>query len=145
MSSIMFCIVAVLFVVHTANGLTCYKCNSKDSVNCGWGLISFTYPTENCGSVGFLDSIIGAKCYKITAESKDGREYIARGCLPPATIGCSAIASAIGWISSQSSDEGASLRSLNCDTCDTDRCNSAQTVKGATIIGMLLATVLFII
>ncbi|KAJ8959156.1 hypothetical protein NQ318_022417, partial [Aromia moschata] len=132
-------------LIFLAFGLTCYKCNSKDSVSCKWGLTSFTYDTEQCTSIGsILDSVAGAKCYKITAENKDGSEYIARGCLPPATVGCNAIASAIGWMSSQSSNDGESLKNLSCETCDTDKCNSANVVKGLTLLSLLVAAGVFL-
>ncbi|KAJ8938005.1 hypothetical protein NQ314_011639 [Rhamnusium bicolor] len=75
--------------------------------------------------------------------NKDGGEYIARGCLPPATIGCNAIASTIGWVSSQSSNDGDSLKNLSCETCESDKCNSAQRITGVTFIGLILAATIF--
>ncbi|XP_018571683.1 uncharacterized protein LOC108911270 [Anoplophora glabripennis] len=135
---------ALLLALSTANALKCYNCNSKDSATCSWGLTSFTYNTEECASAGLLDSVIGPKCYKIAAENKEGGEYIARGCLPPGTIGCNAIASAIGWISSQSSNDADSLKNLNCYTCDSDKCNSAQRLTGVTFIGLILAAAIFL-
>lgn len=59
-----------IFSYISANGLTCYSCNSRDSATCAWGIASFTYNTETCASAGIIDSLISLKCYKITAESK---------------------------------------------------------------------------
>ncbi|CAG9856490.1 unnamed protein product [Phyllotreta striolata] len=143
MASYLTGVVAVLFVVNAANGLTCYSCNSKDSTSCKWGLASFTYNTQECTSAGVLDSVITPKCYKITGQNKDGKEYIARGCLPPATVGCSAISKAVGWLSSQASDEPDSLQNLSCETCETDKCNSATSLAGFTFVGVLLSAVAF--
>lgn len=74
---------------------------------------------------------------------KDGKEYIARGCLPPATIGCSAIANTIGWISSNTDQNG--LRNLNCETCTTDKCNSAQKVTGMALIALIVSAFAFLL
>ncbi|KAJ8915151.1 hypothetical protein NQ315_000403 [Exocentrus adspersus] len=144
MATFIPCVLAFLLALNAASALKCYKCNSKDTARCAWGITSFSYDVEECTSAGFLDSVVGPKCYKITAENKDGGEYIARGCLPPATIGCSAIASAIGWVGSQSSNDADSLRNLACDTCDSDKCNSAQRLTGVTLIGLILASAIFI-
>lgn len=145
MASFITGFIAILFVVNAANGLSCYDCNSKDSVTCKWGLTSFTYNTQECTSAGILDNVFTPKCYKITAENKDGKEYIARGCLPPATIGCAAISKTIGWISSQTSDDPETLQNLSCETCETDKCNSASKLAGFTLVGIILSSVAFML
>ncbi|VEN58473.1 unnamed protein product [Callosobruchus maculatus] len=88
-------------------------------------------------------SILLALAVLFTATAgKDGSSYIARGCLPPATVGCSAIAKTIGWISS-GVDGQDGLRNLQCDTCETDKCNSATKLTGFTILGLVISSFLF--
>nr|XP_023021865.1 uncharacterized protein LOC111510200 [Leptinotarsa decemlineata] len=145
MAPIFHCILAVFLGINAVQGLKCYNCNSENSVQCKWGFTSFTYNTEECGSAGVFDNVIGPKCYKITAESKDGREYIARGCLPPATFGCSAMAKAVGWLSSSTSNDPHSLENLSCETCETDKCNSAEKVVAFTFIALILSAVAFLV
>lgn len=144
MASILPCIV-ILFMITTAQGLKCYSCNSKDSVSCKWGLTSFTYNTEECTSAGLLDSIISPKCFKITAQNKEGAEYIGRGCLPPGTVGCSQMATVVGWLSSASSDSSEALSNLSCETCETDKCNSATKLTGFAFIGLILSAIAFLL
>nr|CAH7749191.1 unnamed protein product [Callosobruchus chinensis] len=139
-SSILFAL-AVIFTATAVNGLTCYSCNSKENALCSYGFTSLTYSSQQCESAGFIDNIISQKCFKITAEGKDGSSYIARGCLPPATVGCSAIAKTIGWISGLDNQDG--LRNLQCDTCETDKCNSATKLTGFTILGLVISSFLF--
>ncbi|CAH1954185.1 unnamed protein product [Acanthoscelides obtectus] len=141
MASTMLLALAVLFTATAVNGLTCYNCDSKNNALCSYGFTSLTYASQECSSAGFIDNIISPKCYKITAEGKDGSSYIARGCLPPATVGCSAMAKAIGWISNADSQDG--LRNLQCDTCETDKCNSATRMTGFTIVGLVISSFLF--
>ncbi|KAJ8983557.1 hypothetical protein NQ317_006602 [Molorchus minor] len=145
MSSLVYYVVAFLFIVRTANGLNCYKCNSNEDASCLWGFVSFTYGSENCDNDGIVGNLLGHKCYKISAESKDGGQYVARGCVPNSLIGCNAIAKTIGYLASHTSNEGDSVRNIQCDTCDTDRCNSAQNVVGTTLFGLILAVAVFFI
>ncbi|XP_057656675.1 uncharacterized protein LOC130894103 [Diorhabda carinulata] len=137
--------VIILFMVTTAHGLKCYSCNSKDSVSCKWGLASFTYNTEECTSVGIFDSLISPKCYKITAQNKEGSEYIARGCLPPGTFGCGQMAKLVGWVSYASDNSDNSLNNLSCETCETDKCNSATKLTGFALIGLILSSIAFLL
>ncbi|CAG9856489.1 unnamed protein product [Phyllotreta striolata] len=134
-------VVAVLFLVNAANGLTCYDCNSEDNIFCKWGLASFTYNTQECRSGGVFDKLLGPKCYIIIGHNKEGKEFIARGCLPPAAVGCSAISKAVGWLSSHLIDDPDSLQNLSCNTCKTDKCNSATSLAGFTFVGLLLSAV----
>ncbi|XP_060522733.1 uncharacterized protein LOC132699831 [Cylas formicarius] len=142
MASIIPCLLAVVFAIGAANGLKCYSCNSKDSTRCGYGIASFTYPVQECVSAGILDSIAGAKCYKITAKDSDGSEYIARGCQAPPAFGCDAIAKTAGWLTGYSS--GNQFTDIQCDVCDVDKCNSASQLTGFTILGLILATIAFL-
>nr|CAI5836047.1 unnamed protein product [Callosobruchus analis] len=142
MASTILLALAVLFTATAVNGLTCYTCNSKDNALCSYGFTSLTYSSQECASAGVIDNIISQKCYKITAEGKDGSSYIARGCLPPATVGCSAIAQAVGWISNMDNSQDG-LRNLQCDTCVTDKCNSATKMTGFTILGLVISSLLF--
>ncbi|KAG5869568.1 hypothetical protein JTB14_011554 [Gonioctena quinquepunctata] len=146
MASVFPCVVAILLVVNAANGLKCYSCNTKDQTQCNWGLVSFTFNTEECVSGGFLDRILVQKCYKMTATNKAGESYIARGCLPAPALGCSALASAAGWLASTSSDAKDSLENLSCETCETDKCNSANKKAAAyTFIGLVLSSIAFLL
>lgn len=137
-----FLVVALAF--NAANALDCYSCNSKDSVACRWGLTSFTYNVETCTSVGFLDSLVGPKCYKITAKNSEGGEYIARGCQNPPALGCEALAKTVGWISDQSSNDPDRITDINCVTCESDKCNSATKIAGLSLLGLLVATFAFL-
>ncbi|XP_050302942.1 uncharacterized protein LOC126740803 [Anthonomus grandis grandis] len=138
-------VVVMAIMATTASALTCYSCNSKDSVACKWGLTSFTYNTEECGSIGILDSIgAGAKCYKITAKNHQGDEYVARGCQSAPAFGCNAIASTIGWVSGQSSSDPNAVSDISCETCDKEKCNSAPKITGFTLLGLLLAAFAFL-
>ncbi|CAH1116160.1 unnamed protein product [Phaedon cochleariae] len=145
MAYIILSALAVLLAVNTANGIVCYNCNSKDSERCKWGFTSFTYSTEECAKTAVIDSILPAKCFKITATNKDGKDYIARGCLPAGTFGCSAMAKAVGWLSSTTSDDGDSLQNLSCETCETDKCNSADRFTGFTLVGLVLSAFVFML
>ncbi|CAG9767450.1 unnamed protein product [Ceutorhynchus assimilis] len=136
--------VALALAVNAAAALECYNCNSKESAACKWGFTSFTYNTEKCGSAGFLDSIVGAKCFKITAKNKKGEDYIARGCMNPPAVGCQVLAKTVGWISDQSSNDPDALSELDCQTCDSDKCNSASKISGFTLLGVLLAVFAFL-
>ncbi|XP_072392955.1 uncharacterized protein [Diabrotica undecimpunctata] len=136
----------VLLVINGAYGLQCYSCNSQDKTSCKWGLTSFLQNTEECTTAGILDALFSPKCYKITAKSKSGGEYIARGCLQPGAVGCSAIAKTISWFSSAvSSDDPDSLQVLGCETCETDKCNSATKLTGFAFIGLVLSAMVFLL
>ncbi|KAF7279338.1 hypothetical protein GWI33_007353 [Rhynchophorus ferrugineus] len=104
--------IALILAADSATGLSCYNCNSKDSVACSWGLASFTYNTEECQSAGFLNALVGPKCYKIEATDSQGNNYIARGCQNPPAFGCDIIAKTAGWLSDTS---GQDLR-MSCVT-----------------------------
>ncbi|XP_018571665.1 uncharacterized protein LOC108911258 [Anoplophora glabripennis] len=139
--------VAFLATLNAASALNCFTCSSKDTFTCGWNvpLIYLSYGTKQCASVGVLDALIGAKCYKITAQNKQGNWLVERGCLPPGAFGCNAIASAVGWISSEMSNDPNSLKNLNCYTCNSDNCNSAQRFSGTTLVGLALAAAIFLL
>ncbi|XP_030759698.1 uncharacterized protein LOC115885074 [Sitophilus oryzae] len=137
MASFLTFAVALILAVNAANGLKCYSCNSKDSTACGWGLASFTYSTEECQSAGFLNALVGPKCYKIEAKDDQGNSYIARGCQNPPAFGCEAIAKTAGWLSGETYQS-------SCSTCETDKCNSATKLTGFTVFGLLLATLAFL-
>ncbi|KAJ8983556.1 hypothetical protein NQ317_006601 [Molorchus minor] len=135
MASFIPLVLALLLAVDAAFGLICYKCNSKDSSRCKWGLTSLHLRYRDLHQhwiIGqhrrsqMLQDLSHKVIFVTRAVDKDGSEYIARGCLPPATIGCGAIASAVGWVGSQTGNDADSLQNLNCDTCDQDKCNSAQ-------------------
>lgn len=79
----------------------------------------------------------------VFSSDKDGAEYIARGCLPAAVVGCSAIASTIGWISSNTDNNG--LRNLNCETCTTEKCNSADKITGMAFVALIVSAFAFIL
>ncbi|ENN81736.1 uncharacterized protein LOC109546495 [Dendroctonus ponderosae] len=136
--------VLVLALAVSSEALTCYSCDTQKSMACGWGIASFTYDTVDCGSLGFLDSIVGPSCVKLTAKNKEGKEYIHRGCLAGPAVGCQAVAKTVGWVSDQSSNSPDSLSDMNCETCSTDKCNSASTLAGFTLFGVLMATLAFL-
>ncbi|XP_050513290.1 uncharacterized protein LOC126888892 [Diabrotica virgifera virgifera] len=144
MASTLTTIVAVLLVINGAYALECYKCNSQDKTLCKWGLTSFLQDTEQCSSV--LGAVFSPKCYKITAKSKGGSEYIARGCMATGLGGgCSAMAKTLSWFSSAvSSDDPDSLQVLGCETCETDKCNSATKLTGFAFIGLVLSAMAFL-
>ncbi|XP_066259692.1 uncharacterized protein [Euwallacea similis] len=138
-----YVLLVIALAFSSASALECYSCNSRDSATCRWGLTSFTYDVDKCGSAGILDGLVGAKCYKITAKNKEGQEYIARGCLDPPALGCQTIAKSVGWISDQTSKDSQAISDIDCVTCDTDKCNSASKIAEFTLLGVLLAIFAF--
>lgn len=61
-----------------AFGITCYDCDSSTGAQCNFGLLSFTYPTQDCDKVesgsGFLDAvtkIFPKNCVKLVGISKN--------------------------------------------------------------------------
>ncbi|XP_066137750.1 uncharacterized protein [Euwallacea fornicatus] len=138
-----YVLLVIALAFSSAAALQCYSCNSGDSATCKWGLTSFTYNVDTCGSAGILDGLVGAKCYKITAKNKEGTEHIARGCLNPPALGCQTIAKSIGWISEQTRSDSQAISNIDCVTCDTDKCNSASKIAGFTLFGVLLAIFAF--
>ncbi|KAJ3623741.1 hypothetical protein MTP99_017408 [Tenebrio molitor] len=136
-------ILAFLMTISTAFALTCYKCDSSQSKLCNYGIGSFTYDTVNCDEEaggGVLTNWIPKQCVKLVAKDKDGKEYIARGCMPSVGSACRGIAKTLSFFSSLEGE----IEDMDCFPCDGDKCNSATKFSGYTLLGVVLAAIAFL-
>nr|XP_008196562.1 PREDICTED: uncharacterized protein LOC103312143 [Tribolium castaneum] len=125
-----------------ALALTCYKCDSSESKFCNYGLASFTYNSVNCDDEsGILSGWIPKECVKLVAKAKDGSEYVARGCMPNLGGACRAVAKTLSFFSNIEGD----IEDMDCFTCNSDKCNSAAKFSGYSLVGVVLAAVLFML
>lgn len=133
-----------LTIISSASALKCYQCNSEESTKCSYSITSFLYDTVECSSSAF--GFLSPQCFKVTAKTKAGKDVVARGCIDAGGFACNAALKAVGAFSSFSNDPNA-FEDLNCVTCDTDKCNSANqvTIGSLTLFGLALASFFFLI
>lgn len=140
----------LLFFLGISSGmcLTCYKCDSSDSVLCNFGLTSLLMPTVDCqkevgGEGGFLTSWIPKECVKFTAKDNEGKEFVARGCMPKLGGACNVLVKTLGFFSNLDSQGGP--QDLNCSMCDSDKCNSAYNLKPIGFYSLILGAILLVL
>ncbi|XP_018327984.1 uncharacterized protein LOC108738868 [Agrilus planipennis] len=147
MANLMLGIVSFLLALNTALAITCYSCDSSKGGNCNWGFLSFTYSTVDCNAKdengGFLSaigSVIPQKCYKLVGVDKQNNEYVSRGCVTSTgpIDSCQYLAEVANFL------KPGDLQSLQCSSCNTDKCNSASKFASATIAAVLFASFVFL-
>ncbi|CAH0564310.1 unnamed protein product [Brassicogethes aeneus] len=136
-------VVGLIFAVNAACALTCYKCDSSESIGCNYGLISFTYSTMDCNEGGsLLAGFVPKSCVKVVAKNEKGEEYVARGCMPSIGEGvCNAIVKSAGFFSSLQNNENLQT---TCSTCNEDKCNSAPKFAATSFVALAVAIVAFL-
>ncbi|XP_044759378.1 uncharacterized protein LOC123317081 [Coccinella septempunctata] len=143
MNSLLFGVVFVAFTVSTGNGLECYSCDSSKSSLCNYGIASIVMPTIDCdkqmGDSNPLTSWIPKQCVKLTAKDADGKEFVARGCIPYSGGACDLVMKTLGFFSGLSGG----VRDLDCYPCSGDKCNSSITVQPSVAATIILSLLFF--
>ncbi|GJQ72056.1 hypothetical protein Trydic_g3157 [Trypoxylus dichotomus] len=141
MSGVINVIAFLLCFSNAVFALKCYQCDSSKNVACDIGLLSFTQNVKDCSAdAGLIGGLLPNNCHKIVAKAKNGDEYIKRDCgISTGLINnCQAIAKAL-----QFAVDDDNIDSIDCYTCDTDKCNSATNLKAFTLLGVVIACVLY--
>ncbi|KAL3273904.1 hypothetical protein HHI36_015327 [Cryptolaemus montrouzieri] len=132
---------ALLIVCAISSGycLECYTCDSSQSMWCNVGLLSFFMPTEDCSKQGgdsILTSWVPKECVKLTAKDSEGKEFVARGCIPYVGGACNIVMKTLGFFSELSGG----ARDVNCYTCSGNKCNSSFTIRPSVAATVLLTS-----
>ncbi|XP_074027579.1 uncharacterized protein [Leptinotarsa decemlineata] len=121
-------VLAILCLVNIAYGLTCYNCQSDGGNNkCNW-------QTEECD-----DRLLANDCFTITVPIPTGQEFSKRGCLPRGS--CDTVVNGVKSILGQVTNDV----DVRCETCSSDKCNSATSLAGFTFVGLTLSVIAFIV
>ncbi|KAG5877882.1 hypothetical protein JTB14_028081 [Gonioctena quinquepunctata] len=120
-------VLALLFVINTAYGLTCYTCESNGNHQCSWN-------TEVCD-----ETLMRSECFIIDVPTPDGNKYTKRGCLP--TGSCDTVTHGVKALLGNLAPN----IEITCHTCTGDKCNSASSLTGFTILGFILSAVVFVL
>ncbi|XP_045476859.1 uncharacterized protein LOC123682338 [Harmonia axyridis] len=144
MNKMLFSVIFVAFTISYGNCLECYTCDSSQTGLCNFGIASFVMPTVDCdkqiGDSNPLTNWIPKQCVKLTAKDAEGKEYVARGCIPYSGGACDVIMSTLGFFSKI----GGGAKDLHCYPCDGDKCNSSISVQ-PSIAATLILSILFCI